>query len=606
MVHARSSLQGGPKRAKPYAPSCLADADRFLRSVLRPDGVTVSYTPDSFGRLSQIGYPQGTVGYNYLASTGQLGSTTTPAGETTTFTYDGFLTKSIAWSGTGVVSGSITFGYNSAFRVYSQTLNSSAPLLFGYDNDAVLISAGAIAITPDPQNGRLSATALGNATDAYTYDSDGLLATYTAKYSGSAIYTETIVSRYADGRIQEKTDNVSGTTHDWKYTYDPAGRLTQAKLDNTSSPSNYTYDGDDNRITYPGSTTAPTYDVQDRLLSYVFPSGNVFPSGSATFAYTANGELSSKTIGSQVWNYTHDALGNLLHVGLPAALPDGVQTVDYVVDGQNRRVGKKINGASAITNGWLYQDQLRIVAQLDGSNNVVERFVYGSKPNVPDYLVTYNTSGTALGTFRILSDHLSSPRLVVDISNGNVVETMSYDEFGNETENLNSPPTGYLRIPFGFAGGFYDPDTGLVRFGARDYDASVGRWTSKDPIRFRGGMNLYRYIGNDPINGNDPSGRANLCGGNPTCIALGVAFCRSLCGINAACYNWCVGPLLPEPPAPDNSGVFEHCYVIPELEDGYACYYVCPSEPIVAVPKGQPTDGCNDDHWRPTGPNSCQ
>src|SRR4029078_9595510 len=61
--------------------------------------------------------------------------------------------------------------------------------------------------------------------------------------------------------------------------------------------------------------------------------------------------------------------------------------------------------------------------------------------------------------------------------------------------------------PFGFAGGLYDRDTGFVRFGARDYDSFTGRWTAKDPIRFRGGdTNLYGYVRNDPVNFFDPSG----------------------------------------------------------------------------------------------------
>ena len=60
--------------------------------------------------------------------------------------------------------------------------------------------------------------------------------------------------------------------------------------------------------------------------------------------------------------------------------------------------------------------------------------------------------------------------------------------------------------PFGFAGGIYDADTGLVRFGARDYDPEVGRWTSKDPIGFRGAVNFYMYVGNDPVNRVDPTG----------------------------------------------------------------------------------------------------
>jgi len=62
--------------------------------------------------------------------------------------------------------------------------------------------------------------------------------------------------------------------------------------------------------------------------------------------------------------------------------------------------------------------------------------------------------------------------------------------------------------PFGFAGGLYDPDTGLVHFGAREYDASTGRWLTKDPILFNGGdTNLYSYVSNDPINFIDPSGQ---------------------------------------------------------------------------------------------------
>ncbi|MFZ4404211.1 MAG: RHS repeat-associated core domain-containing protein, partial [Pseudobdellovibrionaceae bacterium] len=57
------------------------------------------------------------------------------------------------------------------------------------------------------------------------------------------------------------------------------------------------------------------------------------------------------------------------------------------------------------------------------------------------------------------------------------------------------------------AGGLYDPDTKMVKFGARTYDPSVGRWISKDPILFDGGdANLYGYVGNDPVNFIDPSG----------------------------------------------------------------------------------------------------
>ena len=75
------------------------------------------------------------------------------------------------------------------------------------------------------------------------------------------------------------------------------------------------------------------------------------------------------------------------------------------------------------------------------------------------------------------------------------------DAFGNVSQDTNP---GFQ--PFGFKSGLYDPDTGLVHFGARWYDPATGRWISKDPILLAGGLNLYVFCGNDPVNLSDPSG----------------------------------------------------------------------------------------------------
>jgi RHS repeat-associated protein len=64
-----------------------------------------------------------------------------------------------------------------------------------------------------------------------------------------------------------------------------------------------------------------------------------------------------------------------------------------------------------------------------------------------------------------------------------------------------------LAVPFGFAGGLHDRETGLVKFGFRDYDPAIGRWVAKDPIFFAGGdVDLYGYVLGDPVGLVDPEG----------------------------------------------------------------------------------------------------
>jgi RHS repeat-associated protein len=105
-------------------------------------------------------------------------------------------------------------------------------------------------------------------------------------------------------------------------------------------------------------------------------------------------------------------------------------------------------------------------------------------------------------TYYLAYDPVGSLRIVSDAS-GAVVKRVDYDSFGNILADSNPSFT----LPFGFAGGLHDPATGLVRFGYRDYDPDVGRWTAKDPILFAGGdTDLFGYVQNDPVNIIDPFG----------------------------------------------------------------------------------------------------
>jgi len=84
-----------------------------------------------------------------------------------------------------------------------------------------------------------------------------------------------------------------------------------------------------------------------------------------------------------------------------------------------------------------------------------------------------------------------------------MVKRIEYDSFGNIINDTDPS----FEVPFRFAGGLYDKDTGLVRFGFRDYDPDIGRWTAKDPIGFSGGsVDLYGYCLNSPVKFNDPWG----------------------------------------------------------------------------------------------------
>jgi RHS repeat-associated protein len=469
-----------------YNPSVVANGgsttysynkDKQLTQVLRPDGLTLDYDydPDT-AQLRSLTIPRGTYTYSYDESTGQLTGIQDPAGGSLTYGYDGPLRTSVTWA--GEVNGSVEFAYDNDFRISEIRVNGADPITYTYDDDGLPIQVGAETLTYNPENGLLESLSIGNATAEYGYNDFGELTSIVERFDTDILF-EAHYTRDKLGRIVTKTETVLGTTTAYEYGYDAAGRLAEVK-ENDSVTATYTYDANGNRLTAPGLTTEPVYDDQDRLLSY----------GDATYTYTANGELRTKTEGGETTTYHYDVLGNLVGVDLP----DGTR-IDYIIDGQNRRASKKLNGI--VQQSFLYQDQLNPVVELGDDGSIFSRFVYASRSNAPDYMIKDGA------TYRLIGDHLGSPRLVVNVETGEAVQRLNWDVFG---KRILENGRGFQ--PFGFVGGLTCDSTGLLRFGVRDYGASTGRWTRKDPSLFAGAdANLYSYVHGDPMNLLDLSGR---------------------------------------------------------------------------------------------------
>lgn len=448
------------------------------------------------------------------------------------FEYDGPLMTKAAWSGNawGSQAKNVSWTYNPEFLQDSESVAGSSTIKLGYDRDGLLTCASPTACAPTPAADALKITykdagmpkqiQLGSTAEGWVYNSNGEIGYQQFKFGtldllriiyDDAVIPPTVLPRDPLGRIRRRLEVVQpvlGYTYiNFQYSYDERGQLLSVKRDGTVIEQ-YAYDSNGNRLSHtPGNTTQTDFvDAQDRWdQTRTTNYGNIF------YGVSANGEVISKQVKTPspgpITNYTYDFFGNLTGVSVA-----GGSTISYVVDGMNRRVGKKVNGN--IVKRWLYRDRLRPVAELDGAGALVARFVYGARPNVPDVVMRDGK------TYRIVSDQVGSPRLAVDVNDGTVVYRAEYSAFGVQTMITGNADW----IPFGFAGGLYDGDTGLVRFGAREYEPFTGRWMQKDPIRFGGdGANLYAYANNDPINFMDPNGEFAILLAPPVILAAAAA-----------------------------------------------------------------------------------
>jgi RHS repeat-associated protein len=455
--------------------SYLYDKDRRLIQTNFPSGKQIFNIYDKT-RLAQIQTPEGNVDFTYLCGT-KLESIT-KGSESITYGYDGSLVTSETLSGT--LNQSLSTTYTNDFEISSFTY-AGQTTNYGYDNDGLLAAAGNFVITRNAGNGLPETVAGGALSLARSFNGYGEIEGQNVTVSSQNITAYTLV-RDDNGRITSKTETVDGVTNNYAYTYDSMGRLLRVTKDGTLVEE-YSYDPSGTRTYEMNSLRGITgrsfsYSDEDHLLT----------AGSVTYSYDLDGFLTTRAAGSAVTNYNYSSRGELLSV----SLPDG-RVIEYLHDPLGRRIAKKVDGV--IVEKYLWHGLTRLLAVFDGSDNLLMRFEYADERVPPAVLsegVTYYLSYDPVGSLRIVADGA-----------GNVIKRIDYDSFGTIIADTNPA----FKVPFGFAGGLHDRDVGLVRFGYRDYDPDIGRWTAKDPIFFAGGdTNLYGYVLNDPVNLIDPSG----------------------------------------------------------------------------------------------------
>jgi len=203
------------------------DKNKRVTAITRPSGATITNSYDK-GRLVSTSTPEGTTSYSYLFAN-QVGAITKGA-ESFSFTYDGTLLTSMSQS--GVLNHTSDLSYNNDFQVTSTTY-AGATQAYSYDNDGLLISIGGLAnppytLTRDTNNGFVTQLTDGTLTQNRSYNSYGEL----TELSDNT-FTYQLSQRDKSGAITQKSETINGTSKTYDYSYDDLGRLIEVKLDDT-------------------------------------------------------------------------------------------------------------------------------------------------------------------------------------------------------------------------------------------------------------------------------------------------------------------------------------------------------------------------------------
>jgi len=481
-----------------YKTLYMYDKQRRVTNITRASGKSILNTYEA-GELKSTATPEGVTNYTY--DCGSKVSSITNNQETISYTYDGDLLTGITTS--GVLNQGIQTGYNSDFK--TATLNyANGTANYDYDKDGLLVQSSGFTITRDPINGQAIKISDGTLELKQKYNKFGEIKSQKSKNfilklkrkkAHIVNKTETIIKHvHNEERAEEhgkrekkhkqraekheKRERKQKVTSKYRYKYDSRDRLVSVKK-GKKVVENYTYDANGNRVeaTVYGVTTQASYTLDDSLEVY----------GNNTYRYDADGYLVEKTTPQESTSYTYNTLGALTSVTTPT------KTITYHLNALNQRVAKEVDGV--ITEKYLWANLTTLLAVYDGNDNLVQRFEYADS-TMPISMTQNNQK------YYLHYDQVGTLRAVSDV-NHNIVKEITYDTFGNILNDTNEE----FKVPFGFAGGLHDRDTGLVHFGYREYDPFTGKWSAKDPIGFNGGdSNLYGYVLGNPVEFVDSEG----------------------------------------------------------------------------------------------------
>jgi RHS repeat-associated protein len=438
------------------------------------------FTWGAAGRMQELSYAEANVGFGHDAAGRMTGLSRTALGgseQALAYGYDGVLQTSATAS--GPASGQFAYEWTPDHELKKLTLDGTTVHSVSRDDDGLVTGYGPFTFSRTGPSGEATSIAGAGHSIALGFDEAGKLENRT--HTRLSQFYDLDLVYDGSGRIESRTEKVgTDPAKTLAYSYDDDGRLVEVRTSSGELVEQYAYDARGNRRSAKvGSTEAQvaTYGSDDRLLtrdgvSYTHDAaGFLTLRGQDTFDYSARGELLRANVGGK--------------------------EVTYAYDGMGRRTARTVG---ATTTQYLYgspDDPFQLTATKQGGT--LTEYFYDDFGNV----FAYRRGGAV---FFVGTDQVGSPRVVVNAS-GQRVRTIEHDSFGNVVATSGTEPAP----PIGFAGGLADPDTGLVRFGMRDYDPVSGRWTAKNPLLFEGAAaNLYAYAGSNPVNLTDRTGLPSI------------------------------------------------------------------------------------------------